>query len=183
MSNDTQSLPVSSYAMEYGTILGISWATVFAIYVTAIRTSNSLLFIIGLAGFVLNGIVPFLLAHRLKQWLPSGERINIWAAIHFSMSMFMYACLLSTAVAYVYFEFMDKGEVLRSLQQMLANKETEEMYRQMEMYHTYKVMNDLLHQFSLTSAVDKTLMIFNNGFTWSLFLMAPVTVAAHRKSK
>ena len=60
------------FIMEYGTILGLCWTAVFALYIIGFRTQSSLCMFLGLLGLIAVAVLEFYLGCRTKK------RSNAW---------------------------------------------------------------------------------------------------------
>ena len=168
-----------SYSMEYGTFVGLSWGGVFLTYVEGISYNNGLLMLLC---FMLCGvafILPFVLALRLNRKMAlAGERLSYFQGLLFAFSMFMYACLMNGLIVFAYFQFLDNGMLMEQLNGMLMQPEMVKTYEQMGMGEQHAQMMGILKEADALSAWEKTLLIFNNNFFFSLFLTFIVALVA-----
>ena len=93
--------------------------------------------------------------------------------------MFMYACLLSGCMQFIYFAHIDKGNLFSSINAMLTSSDIQNTYRQAGLSAYYTQIIDMIHELELLSAFDKTLLLFNNNFLTSLILSLPIAVTAY----
>ena len=89
----------------------------------------------------------------------------------------MYASLLCGALELAYFQFLDKGALTEALQAMFRDAEVRQTYQQLGMSATYREVTDLITEVGTLSALDKTLLLFNQNFFVGLILSVPVPVA------
>lgn len=178
----TKNTIYKSYSMEYGTFVGLAWGGVFLSYVEGISNGNGLLMLLC---FMLCGVaffLPFTLALRLNRKMAmAGEQLSYFQGLLFAFSMFMYACLMNGLIVFSYFHFMDDGQLMEQLNEMLMQPEMVKTYEQMGMGEQYAQMMDLLKETDGLSPWEKTLLIFNNNFFFSLILSVIVAVVASWK--
>ncbi len=175
--------PSRQYAMEYGTFLGIAWTIVFIIYVMGFRTGNGLFFFLGLTGLACLLILPFIFAWRIKKLQPDNEGLGFIRALSFTINLFMFACIFTGACEFVYFNYMDGGQLTEAVRKMFTSPEMKEAYTNMGLSETYSQMQDNLTQVSNLSAFEKTEMLFNSNFLFSVILFLPVSLVASLENK
>lgn len=175
----TKGTTYKSYAMEYGTFVGLSWGALFLSYVGGICYNNALLMLacLGLCG--VSFVLPFILALRLnRKAFMAGERLTYFQGLFFSFSMFMYACLLNGLIVYAYFQFLDEGLLFEQMNSMLTQPDIVTTYQQMGMNEQYQQMLSMLEEANAFSTWEKTLVIFNNNFFFSILLSLVVAIVA-----
>ena len=165
------------FIMEYGSLLGASWATVFTLYVLGLRQQNPLFILMAVLGFV--AILPlalFLGARIKKRTLQLGITLSPLFSLLNIFSMFMYACILCGAIEFAYFQYWDKGTLIQSHLAMLTQANARQLYIQMGMKDTYEQLLDMLYQLDTLTAFDKTMLLFSQNFWTSVLLAFPVTL-------
>ena len=168
-----------SYSMEYGTFVGFGWGALFLCYVGGIVMGNALLMLLCLAVGAACLLMPFLFALRLNRMLWAvGEKLSYLQGLLFSVSMLMYACLMSGIVAFAYFQFMDGGALYEQLHGMITLPEMVAAYKQMGLGDAYSQMLTALSEMQSMSAFDKALLLFNNNFCFSIILSFLVAITA-----
>lgn len=170
--------------MEYGTFVGLSWGALFLSYTEGVSYDNALLILLC---FILCGVafvLPFVLAYRLNRKLfVAGERLNYLQGLFFSLSMFMYACLLNGLIVFAFFQYLDNGLLFEKLNSMMTMPEMVSTYQSMGMGEQYNQMLDMMREAGGLSALDKALIIFNNNFFYSLiFSFIVAFVASYKKN-
>lgn len=177
----TRNYTYKSYAMEYGTFVGLAWGGVFFSYVEGIASNNGLLMMLC---FMLCGVslfLPFLLAFRLNRKMKSvGESLTYIQGLLFAFSMFMYACLMNGLLVFAYFQLMDDGQLMDRMNELLTQPEMVSTYEQMGMGEQRVQMMDVLREADRLSSWEKTLLIFNNNFFFSIILSFFVAGVARR---
>lgn len=175
----TKNYTYRSYSMEYGTFVGFSWGALFLSYVEGISYNNGLLMLLCfmLAGVSL--VLPFLLALRLnRKMFLADERLSYLQGLLFSISMFMYACLMNGLIVFAYFSFLDDGLLYEQLNSMLTMPEMVQTYQQIGMSEQYDQMVNMMGELNGLTVFEKTLMIFNNNFFFSIIMSFAVAIVA-----
>lgn len=175
---NTNGLPVlRQFLMEYGSIMGLSWTAVFALYVIGFRSGNGIFLLLAFFGLIGILALEFYFGIRVKKRIlqlnlslsPLFTFVNIF-------SMFMYACLLCGAMEYIYFQIIDRGTLLSAIEDMVNNSDVKQMYQQMGMKESYDQIVNLVSEIATLSALDKVIILFNQNFFTALIIAIPVTV-------
>ena len=168
------------FIMEYGSILGISWTAVFALYVIGLRQQSGTLLAVGFLGLLALLAIEAMLGIRIKVRTVQLElRPTFILSLLNVLSMFMYACILCGALEYCYFAWLDKGAVVSALNALILDSNMKEIYHQMGMQETYKQLEQALGQFGTLSAYEKTFMLFNQNFFTALILSIPIGLVSY----
>lgn len=168
-----------AYSMEYGTFVGLGWGATFLCYVGGILTGSSLLMLLLMATGAVSLVLPFRLALRMNRKLQAvGGRLSYWQGLLFSFSMLMYACLMNALVIYTYFALFDNGALVEQISQMLSESDIVATYQQMGMSDSYTLMTQTMDEVANLSAFEKTLMLFNSNFLFSIILSFLVAISA-----
>lgn len=181
--NNNIDFPYRSYAMEYGTFLGIAWTSVFLLYTASFRTASALYSLLAFFGFMSLAIIPFIFAWRVKSLQNKGEGLGFLRGCIFSLNLFMFACLFTGVCEYAYFAFFDNGALLDSFLKMLIEPEMKNAYTQMGMSDSYNQLIDSMKQLQLLSPFEKAESLFNMNIIVSLLMIIPVGfIASLRKA-
>ena len=163
------------FIMEYGSILGLSWTAVFALYVIGLRQQSGACLGAAFLGLLLLLAPTAMLAVRIKvRTVQLQLRPTFIYTLLNVLSMFMYACLLCGAFEYSYFAFIDKDTLARAATAMLSDEQYRQLYTQAGMKQTYTQALQAINEFAALSAFDKTLLLFNQNFFTSLILSLPI---------
>ncbi|MBQ9362122.1 MAG: DUF4199 domain-containing protein [Bacteroidaceae bacterium] len=166
------------FLMEYGSIMGICWTVVFALYVIGFRSGNGIFLLLAFLGLLAILTLEFYFGIRVKKrTLQLSLSISPLFTFVNIFSMFMYACLLCGAMEYIYFQIMDKGSLFTAIEQMMSQSDVKQTYYQMGMKESYDQAISLIAEISTLSALDKTILFFNQNFFTALIIAVPVTVA------
>lgn len=166
--------------MEYGSILGLCWVAVFACYIIGFRSQNGFFMLLAICGLIALLPLEFFLGIRIKKRsLQLDIRLTFLLSFMNVLSMFMYACLLSGCMEFVYFAYIDKGELFSSIDSMLTTADIKDLYQQSGLSAYYKQITDMMQELEQLSAFDKTMLLFNNSFLTSLILSIPIAISAY----
>lgn len=174
---------IRGFAMEYGTFIGLSWAATFVVYAMAMRTNSAMLQMLVMFLLCAIPVLEIYFAWRFRQKTKNGwdEPVGWLEAIHFSVRMFLYACLLSGLVEYAYWEFFDNGALLQSLYEMFRNPELEQAYGQMGLADMLAQMGDLLDQMSVLSPLQLTFILLDLNIKTSLAMSVITILIVHKR--
>lgn len=171
-----------AFALEYGTLLGISWIVVFAAYVCGIRTMNPLLMLACYMGFAVLLFLPFYFVLRFKnKHTDACQPITYGQALHFTILMFSYAIVLTGLAEYIYFAFIDNGAVFDSLLSFINNPEFDKTLNELSMQDMKQMMADNIETMRSVSPLDLTFSLMHLNVTTSLVLMF-IVAAVMKKS-
>lgn len=164
----TESQQTRAYAAYYGLWIGVAWVASFGLTMYGFRApmASSFGLLIGLCSF------------PLAIWLLRGFRevvapLPLRRAWHMSWMMFLGAAMLCTAAQYIYFAYIDGGQLVRSYGEMLEQPEMQEIMQRMlpgqdaqammqEALDTFAASppSQLVFQFLFWNVVLATLMAF-----------------------
>lgn len=151
----------NQYASEYGFFVGLIWAAMFFCYAEGISSSNMALVTACLIPALLSFIIPPYLSLRInKKLYDIGERLTYGRAYLFSLTMFIFASILSGATSYAYLTFIDKGQMSYKMMELLNDPNVSAAYRQMGMMDQYK---EAMKAFEQLTPWDICLSLFSNG--------------------
>lgn len=105
-------------AMIQGTILGVFWIVKFVFYPLGLNNSFFMLLFIVLTLCV--PVLGFLYTRTYRDKLLGGS-ISFTTAWSFYILMFMYAALLTAVAHFIYFNFIDHGYLVNTIQQRLLS--------------------------------------------------------------
>ena len=173
-----------AYTMEYGTFVGLCWSAFFLSYVYGLVQGSVIGILLCFAFCAFSFVLPFGLATRLSRRVSEdGGKLSYWQGLIFSFSMFMYACLMNGLIIFAYFELIDGGSLVNTLIDMLSLSDIKSMYTQMGLSSQYKEVIDMLDEVAGLGSFEKTLLLFNNNFTWGIFMSFLVAIPASWKHK
>ena len=171
-----QTKTLQEHAMRFGTAMGIFWIVKFIFLPLGFEIPFlQLLFII------LTCSVPFLgyrYARTYREKYCGGE-INFIRAYAFTIFMYFFAALLTSAGHFIYFNFIDNGFItdtyLSQLETLKSNVTGDMEVSVEQLIETFQIIADL-------SPVQLTLqLIFQNIFYGSLLALPTALLVMKRK--
>lgn len=172
------------FAREYGTLLGGVWVVMFAGTMMSVRTGGLLPTLLMLCATFGCVILPFVLASRYKNKPFNAENgISFFHAYYFSFIMFFYASLLSAAATFIYFQWMDHGMFLESMNTALAELEKNKGSLPQGMEEIIDKEKELIGSIAGMNIkpVEQALGIFNQGIFGGLVVSLLTALAAKRE--
>jgi len=146
--------------------------------VGGLRTMNPLLLLLAILAWACLPVVAFLLAHRFKRQLPEETSLGFGRAYLWCMVTLVYACLLTGAAEFLYFEFMDKGMLFAQLRSFMEDSRVSYV----GMGLTQADMESMMDAAQGLSPKELSLSLLNQNVLLSLFLAFPMAFFA-RKSR
>ncbi len=129
------------YAMQLGLVTSPFWSGSFLM---CMYTFPSLLTdvgtLLGLSSLVFVGM-------KLRRLRRECGGVSVLRCLWLSWYTFMCTVLLTTAVQYIYFAFLDNGRMYARFESFFSSKEVEGLYTQMQMQDVLTQMQELVHQF------------------------------------
>ena len=167
MASTAQSRQLSAYATEYGTFIGLAWIVVFALFICGLRSWAALPLFLGTLLFICLPVLPCYFAWRWRK--RSGETaVGYGRAFFFCLLMMMYTCLLTAAVEFVYFRWMDHGAVTASLETFICSPELRAAYQQLGMSQQLDQLDEALTQLKSWSVSDLVVSLLNQNIFISI---------------
>lgn len=107
---------LQKYAMHFGTFMGVYWIIKFILFPLGLVVPFLFLLYIGLTLGV-----PFMGYYYTKSYRNKicGGFIQFGHAWLFTIVMFMFASVLTSAAHYIYFRFLDNGHIVDTYQEMI----------------------------------------------------------------
>ena len=170
------------FSIEYGTFLGIIWLITFGAFVKGMTDMNLLVLIFAMMMMVITLFAPFYFAWRYKQHLKPGKQVSISMAWMFAAFMFLYASLLTGAGEFLYFSFLDKGQLIETFQQVLNAPETAAQHKAIGTIDMLEQGKQQLQIIAELTPMEIAANLFANNIFVSLILSFPVALVAHRPS-
>ncbi len=160
---------IRAYAAQYGLWVGLCWVASFALTMYALSHPS-----VGSFGMILG-----LCSVPLGVWLMRGFRqtvapLPLRQAWYMAWLMFLGAALICTAAQYVYFAYIDGGQLVRSYSELLEMPEMHDILQQMMPGKDIEaMMNEALNTFSSTPPSQLALQfLFWNVLIATLFAFA-----------
>ena len=173
---------VRRYAMEYGTFLGALWFIDFLLMAGGIN-GNVALMVLGGLFFLTLWIWPIYFAYRFKQHLPVGEQYSMVKGAYFALMLFVFAEVLCFMCEFAYFAFIDKGQLVASIQAMLGDPLIAEEYAKMGLTEMLETSKSQLDEIASLKPFDLAISLMGNNILTSVFLFIPTMAFASMKSR
>lgn len=170
-----------AYAMEYGTFLGAMWIVVFAFYIAGLRTLNALPLILGMLTLVSLPAASIYFALRFKRTDTCEEGISFRRSFFFSLLMHIYASLLTSIAALLYFQFMDNGAVLDSMYSVVNSPYAISVYGEAGMEDVLEMGRSNLDALSQLTPLEIAFALFNQNIMVSIVLSVLTGFIAQKK--
>lgn len=166
-----------TYASQYGAIVGLCWIFSFLSYMGGLTTPflADIGLVLGIASvFVAGNIIRFY--HNARQALTFGRAW--WMAI----TLYLCATLLTAAVQYVYFKYMDHGTLAQTYEQLLTAPEYQELLQQMMPQATEgNMIQDMIDLLYSITPIQMTFQLMVYNLFLSLILSLPTALLGRRK--
>ena len=167
-----------AYAAYYGLWIGTAWIASFALSMMGLNEpfAGSFGLLVGLCSF------------PLAVWLLRGFRtvvapLPLRRAWRMAWMMFLGAALLCTAAQYVYFAYLDGGQLVRAYDEMLQQPEMQEMLqRMMPGQDAETMMQDALTLFAATPPSQIALQFLFWNALLGTFLAFPTALFSFSRS-
>lgn len=146
---------LQSYAMLYGTYMGLFWILKFPLFPIGIRYPFFLLIYA-----TLTVAVPFLGYYYARQYRDrvcggSIRFINAWV---FLLLIYMFAALLTAVCHYIYFSFFDKGFIFNTYDKMI-----DEMNNPIFKKYHYAQAKAMIREFESLTPIKITLQLISTN--------------------
>lgn len=172
------------FAREYGTMLGGAWTIMFGGAMASIRTGSGLGTILMLVAALACIVLPFYFASRYKNKPFNGESgISYFHALYFSFIMFFYASMISAAVTFIYFQWMDDGAFIDSIYAAIAEIEKGKDSLPPGMTEMLEKEKDMINQIAgiQIKPIEQALGMFNQGLISGLIVSVVTALFAKRE--
>ncbi len=162
--------------MRYGTAMGILWAFKFSLF--PLGLSIPFLHLVFLVLTLGVPIIGFIFARRYRD-LECGGSISFPRAFFFTSAMYMFAIILTAAVHYLYFRYIDNGFIFETWMGMWeAVKESSNvgMIAGMDQYE------QALEMLGAMTPLEVTFQLMSNNVFWSLIAALPTALLVRRQT-
>lgn len=168
-------IQLQAFARVHGLKLFVLWLGSFLCYVYGLRVPG-----LSLLAMLLAVLTPFLASHLLRTFRDNALNgvISFLRGWLYEFLLFFYASLLFAAMQFLYFTFIDKGQLINELTDILTAPEVKETFRQMGINNS---LEETLHMMSSLRPIDIVLNILLSNIMIGCFLGVPI--AAFRTMK
>lgn len=168
---------IINHAMSYGTLMGGFWIAKFMLVPFMFSSPMA-----SLSFVLLTAAVPFVgyaLTRNYRNRHCEDGRISFLQALSFSLMMYLFASLLVSVAHYVFFRYIDQGELLATYSQMM-----EAVMQADPSLNT--VMGQYKEAMALISAmvpIELTIQLISNNLFYGFLFSLPTALFAslHRK--
>lgn len=163
--------------MLFGTYMGIFWVMKFTLFPLGL-TIPFLLFLF--AGLTLG--VPFMGYYYARTYRNRvcGGSISFLHAWVFTVFMYMFASLLTAAAHYAYFQFLDHGYVVNTVEAMVDTVAQSNLPGMESYIATYREALDAARSIS---PIEIAMQMVSSNVTWGAILALPTALFVMKRPK
>lgn len=168
---------LQKYAMHFGTFMGVYWILKFILFPLGLSVPFLFFLYVGLT----LGI-PFMAYYYAKMYRNKicGGFIDFGHAWMFSMAMFMFAAILSSAAHFIYFRFIDNGHIVNAYQKMIhAMSEVEVQGSAVDLSQ----LQEAIDLFSTLTPIDITLQLLSLNIIFGIFISLIIALLVQKAPK
>lgn len=168
---------LQKYAMHFGTFMGVYWVLKFILFPLGLLVPFLFFLYLGLT----LGI-PFMGYYYTKMYRDKacGGYIDFGHAWLFTMAMFMFSSILTSAAHFIYFRFIDNGHILHSYRSLIDNA-MQLNVQGTEGYFTQ--IQESLDLFASLTPIDITLQLLSTNVFLAAFLSLFISLFIQKKDK
>ena len=175
--------------MNFGAVVGLYYIVKFCLFPLSLHTTMAAFLFLGLTLVV--PFLVFLLVKRYRDQYCNGrlEFVRAWAFVVLVMG---FGSLLASAAHYVYFAYIDGGAMVgalvQSIEQLqgvdLSTLEDADAEAVAQFGQYVEMMEQAVVQLQGMSAIEITMGMLSNNFSWSIVLSLPIAlIVSMRKIK
>ena len=178
-------------AMNFGAVVGLYYIVKFCLFPLSLHSTMAALLFLGLT-LVVPSLV-FMLVKRYRDQYSQGrlEFVRAWA---FSVLVMGFGSLLVAAAHYIYFAYIDGGAMVGALMQSIEQLQGIDLSAleggdadadALAQFGQYvEMMKQTAEQLQGMSAIEITMGMLSNNFSWSIVLSLPIAlIISMRKTK
>jgi hypothetical protein len=168
-------------AMNFGAVVGLYYIVKFCLFPLSLHSTMVALLFLGLT-LVVPSLV-FMLVKRYRDQYCQGrlEFVHAWA---FSVLIMGFGSLLAAAAHYIYFAYIDGGTMvgvlMQSIEQLqgidLSTLEGSDADALAQYEQSVEIMKQTAEQLQRMSAIEITMGMLSNNFSWSIVLSLPIAL-------
>lgn len=185
MSNQDKSSMLNC-AMNFGAVVGLYYIVKFCLFPLSLYSTMVALLFLGLTLVV--PFLVFMLVKRYRDQYCQGrlEFVRAWA---FSVLIMGFGSLLAAAAHYIYFAYIDGGAMVGVLEQSieqlqgvdLSTLEDGDADALAQFGQSIEMMKQTAEQLQGMSAIEITMGMLSNNFSWSIVLSLPIALIVLRR--
>ena len=167
---------LKAFARQDGALLSLLWIGSFACYILGI--ANPLWAMVSMILIVAS---PFFAANRLRKFRDGAREgaISFLRGYAYTAMTFFYAAILLAAAMYIYFDFIDNGYLLSTINQVLSTKEGKKM---IELYGMTDQIKVSLKALAEMRPIDYAVNMLSFNITIGLVLGLPIAAVMKREA-
>ena len=169
-------IQLKAYARVEGIVLGVWGILVFACAIESLHDAS--LQMIASTLFITTPVVAYFRLRHFRDHILGGEISFRRGAAYLTFS-FAYASLLMTAAAYIYFNFIDNGDFLMTVQQQLSAPEVQSSLKDAGI--SSQMLQQEMDMLAQTRPIDIAISVLSNGLV-SGFLLSIILGFICRRS-
>lgn len=188
MNNQEQPTMVNS-AMNFGAVVGMYYIVKFCLFPLGLHSVMASLLFWGLTV-----VVPFFVFLLVKRYRDQycGGKLEFTRALAFSVLTMGFGALLAAVAHYIYFAYIDGGAMVEALVQSMEQLQRVDLStledvdaNAIAQFGQYiEMMHQTAEQLQAMSAIEITMGMLSNNFSWSIVLSLPIALmASMRKTK
>lgn len=188
MNNQEQPTMVNC-AMNFGAVVGMYYIVKFCLFPLSLHSTMATLFFWGLTL-----VVPFFVFLLVKRYRDQycGGKLEFTRALAFSVLTMGFGALLAAVAHYIYFAYIDGGAMVGALVQSMEQLQRVDLStledvdaNAIAQFGQYiEMMHQTAEQLPAMSAIEITMGMLSNNFSWSIVLSLPIALmASMRKTK
>ena len=170
-------------AMNFGLIVGGYYIVKFCLFPLALHSTFVSMVFLGLTA-----VVPFLIYMLVKRYRDQyhGGLLEFSRAYVFSVLTMGFGSLLAAAAHYIYFAYIDGGNMMAVLMQNIEQLQsfdlsavegaTDEAIGQFNQY--IEALQQTAHQIEAMTPIQLAMGMLSNNFSWSVILSLPIALFA-----
>lgn len=168
-----------AYAMHLGLVGGAIWAASFLLTVYGFPSMMS-----NIAPFIgLSSI--FVVGNKTRRYREENADVTFLRAWWLTWYTFMCTVLICTIVQYVYFAFLDNGQMCEKMFTMLNSEEIVNAYKEVNATDMLDQMKLVLEDMAIISAKDMTMSAMSMNLLLAFFfsVISAVMTLTYKKNK
>lgn len=188
MNNQEQPTMVNC-AMNFGAVVGMYYIVKFCLFPLGLHSVMASLLFWGLTV-----VVPFFVFLLVKRYRDQycGGKLEFTRALAFSVLTMGFGALLAAVAHYIYFAYIDGGAMVEALVQSMEQLQRVDLStledvdaNAIAQFGQYiEMMHQTAEQLQAMSAIEITMGMLSNNFSWSIVLSLPIALmASMRKTK
>lgn len=164
----------NAFAMLDGLMFGLYWC--FGFLCTVKGIGNSALSSLGVMVIISTPILGCYLAHRFEKQVRTDEPVSYGKAYLYSVLLYLYAAIILSVAAFVYFRWLDNGSFvtaymavhnLPEMQQALQQSGMQDFFNAVVKQNGFSNLEEMLRSIS---PADIAASLFNANFFLGLLL-------------